>query len=1394
VSENDEDDSLEALGARGWGEETLRDFLDQLSSRSTDPTQETTSTWTRDDFRDLVEAIQAAAPMKGREAFLDRWRVGGERPAPIVPCEARDGAVVGVPPPRRREAGGQTEEEKARSRQEDALYLRGSTKSSNRPPPPSLRVRFVVDDLLGDRTSDWRSFCQAYLAVRPYEPDEVLEQIGLVTDEAEPKELGEFILDLLRGEKREPWQLEQHAFEGVAPAIYFAGPGASHPNARRGLASLLLPSMDGRLLPGPALRFTRIWGSEYAPLDDFDPPSAIPLCPPDTLRAWLGDATTAEARALARLCGVWETAPLGWFYNGVSGVPLSEVEARMPDAQHRAWARGMASTAWKFVRSYPHQHVCVQSTVWLRDLPQGSPSRSRALLSLLDRDWGFFTGLGRTALFCPGCRGGGGGWSHGRDNCPPGEAPELAFRDVLSNAAWYHRLESEEAPTPIRQLIKVEKPPPKANLRQSRWQFLPHLRNQVEADSPALNALGARPVAGLNLDNLLRLMERLRLQLDSDPDLRFSRGGMRRAAFIALHREEVYPRLSQLASARPMTAQEMSRLDAIGWLAELPFGPEGPSNDSANGAAAVSSSLAHPTLAFLPAHDAFIDNGNDPVGRTRFRSKAAFHVAETEASSFARTLGAPEFLVIATPHPEGARDITDIVRAVLDTALPAIVALMSRVVPGGGRPADIEEEAFGNRLARLRALRFVHCEDLKVDLVVSGPPLLEIKGVGARGHRDRFLDLNSSPPILYFDQEIGDEGVEGILPEVSTELARALEAPAYGPLFSLLLQRKGEARLPWLEELGVTQDDIKRASRTLGLSSERGRAVALLLWSALVEAGPDDDRTWASAFSDASALVRGEIPSGEGVAPAWRVAASSIPILAEREALRRGGPESVLRRIENAGWDIKTLSDAMKRRGLEAIDIRDHDLLLRTLGDRHRQTVEALLRRCGAGDVEHRLTRAFSREPTWRHRPEVPVHELLSSLRAVLDEMGLDKVPIPDPLQSAAEWREAVAAAVGISTADLVSFLVEDKEAHARRDDRTRARWLHFLVALTAGDCHTEAVRAAVERCKECLTGRSPDEGADDWLILGGYTTAEAGRIVSALRSCEDVGLSSEEFTRKIGEVAGVPDLPHRLKRVRQMLDEKRIQRLDALTEAHLRQPEGPVKVVSPPEGAPSNTPGPKAPAANRGFVKPGAKPSDQAERNRNARLGARGEDIVFRWAVEPLLKLRNDAPSCFRKAVESILDWLRNTPYRSPPSLFATYESHALEVLDQTADAEDTLLALETLMHLSGDRGSDGLGFDVVGWDVERSRPVAIEVKTGVQMAGDFHMTDRQWDVATILGDVFWLVRVSIATGERARMLALRDPTRLPGDVLKVEGETFRCRLLKMAAQETAPSNEGSA
>jgi hypothetical protein len=77
VPEGDREEGLEALGARPWNTAALTALLDEI---------DTSSCTDQQPFRDLVEAMRAAAPPppKGWAGFLERWSVGGPRPASIV--------------------------------------------------------------------------------------------------------------------------------------------------------------------------------------------------------------------------------------------------------------------------------------------------------------------------------------------------------------------------------------------------------------------------------------------------------------------------------------------------------------------------------------------------------------------------------------------------------------------------------------------------------------------------------------------------------------------------------------------------------------------------------------------------------------------------------------------------------------------------------------------------------------------------------------------------------------------------------------------------------------------------------------------------------------------------------------------------------------------------------------------------------------------------------------------------------------------------------------------------------------------------------------------------------------------------------------------------------------
>lgn len=1335
------------------------------------------------EVRDLWELIEVAVPAgEGRRAFLDRWRVDGPRPTPLVPCRIEGGPGFAlVAPPRRgrvqRSADGGEDGESAEE-PDDAVFYRPADPRAGEPaaggataeddaPPEELRVRFVHDGLFNARTGDARRverICEDIVGVRPYLTLPVLQRLldlprSINGDRT--KKISQFVFRFLQSSRFQQWNPARLA-EAPAPesGASFAGlPGRDRDeeDARRGLGRVHLPGASGEPRPADGLRFGADWG-EFELLDTLDPPSTAPLAAPSQLRAWLGvESPDPVLHAFARLLGVWETAPVGFFHERLQPPSVDGLATLAPSAADLA-ARLLASPWNSFGREggYSHGHTAVTRTFWLRDLPwaASSPARSHALLGLLDRDWdALFKHLRFTTTVCPGCSSGGRYHSGRLDSDGAGAArPPSILAWSLAQEPWYHRRESAAGDTtPLSSVWRIPDPPSAKGLPMSPWRFVPHLRTDEERASPALAGLGVADLTAPVPERILDLLETLKLRQGGEAELMEPRRGASpgRAAFVAVH-HELYGRLQALWRKGALPPALLARLGSIGLLAE---------RDRA--------------LAWHDPARVFTDDGSDPVGVNRFRGRLDVACVDDHGRELAHAVGARPVKVDARPDPHGETDRSAELQAALARYLPHLVALLARVVPSGGRPIDVEGATFAERLATTRALRFSHCADLAIDLSVHDAGL-HIPGSGRGDQRDLFLD--ASRGMLWFDHPMPVRGdAEDLLVALASPIARVLATVSYAPLFRVMFgMRDEDERVRWLEEQGVTTADRDLAADVVGdkdgVAADRAARLRRAISSVLPPGAPEE------VLDDAVA----------GLAPA--------------DALREGGPDSALGRLEAAGVSLAALSGALVGDGLDPVNVRTHREAM--AGERrvHLPALAGALllldTRAPAAPPEPARARAeaaFQTLPAWPLRAVVPRGELLAGVRDALVNAGLQTPPLPESGASARAWATNLAAALGVDEERLAAasagqFVEAERQAAAlERFHRRRRSWSAVGVALAAGtgEPRTDVLRGWIRDWGERVT-RADGEELEPFVRWfagpGDLAPAVARSLVDRLAADGDSAEPGTATIEALAALTGRSMLPDLIRRVRRLLDERRQRRKQEFADARQRlvavttrerRPTGVDRPVVPgaePEplvGGPGTGEIPKKRA-----IVPGKIPDDEAERRRRGRLGSRGEDVAFLWVAHQLLELRRADPPRFVAVVGRLRARLGEGAWTLPPTLVTQFDGASLALTRAELDDDEALDVIEELVHVSGDFGSDSFGFDLLGWDAATDSVRCLEVKTSTG-AGSFHLSRTQWDTARFFGERFAVLRVVL--GERKTTIAaLVDPVRLAAEgglVLTAEG-----------------------
>ena len=186
-----------------------------------------------------------------------------------------------------------------------------------------------------------------------------------------------------------------------------------------------------------------------------------------------------------------------------------------------------------------------------------------------------------------------------------------------------------------------------------------------------------------------------------------------------------------------------------------------------------------------------------------------------------------------------------------------------------------------------------------------------------------------------------------------------------------------------------------------------------------------------------------------------------------------------------------------------------------------------------------------------------------------------------------------------------------------------------------------------------------------------------------------------------------------------------------------------------------------------RSVIHRGKKVEDEAERQRKGRLGARGEQVAFAWAVSPLVDLY-DAQDFqgFRQAVNMLR--ARLSSWDLSADLRTQFDGAVEQLTSHDLSDDDLLDSLQQLSHISGELASDAFGFDLLAWLPPQSdRPaevLLVEVKTSLARADRFHLSRTQHDLAAEVGPGYAVLRVVLPRGRSARpeLVLLVDPVGL--------------------------------
>jgi hypothetical protein len=425
------------------------------------------------------------------------------------------------------------------------------------------------------------------------------------------------------------------------------------------------------------------------------------------------------------------------------------------------------------------------------------------------------------------------------------------------------------------------------------------------------------------------------------------------------------------------------------------------------------------------------------------------------------------------------------------------------------------------------------------------------------------------------------------------------------------------------------------------------------------------------------------------------------------------------------------------------------------------------------------------------------VFELLQNARDLLARHGITVAP-PSRDEPAAAFRARLATALGVSVDEIATRGREGMSGEEQRAQRAvefsrrKAALRALLIALSTErfDVRSARIRQLDEEYRHAVTcpDHDPlDSAFEHWLATRtGLTPPEIHAVVS-------LGLEAGNRVEDLGERLRRSDLPVTLGLVRRILDEARLRRADrarnafqtyrGVALAHVARPAG--DESGPNEGLKQegrgSGPEQDDPSSSR-TVRAGAHREDDRERRLMGELGARGEDVAFAWAATPLVDLYESDRSRFAEVVHLLRE--RLTAWDLEPALRDQFDA-AKAALGEPGLATDELLEhLADLIYLSGERASDGFGFDLLAYrpDPEAGdRVLTVEVKTGRRAEDPFHLSEWQYRTACWQGAGYAILRVAILPhGRDPELRLLLDPVRLADcGELVLEPEAYRGRLL---------------
>ena len=1299
-------------------------------------------------FRSLLEVLTyLTAVDRSVEDLLEE--LGDDAAAAVVPVISADGGRKMRPPPR-----------VSRGFESPRGQILARIRASSDPPlapPDGIPIDFLADGIVD---AALLSGAAQSLGIRPYTTDTVLDALaGAEPGRADPTAVLRFVWGLLLREAQSDIGLratlgraagfDPGAFWWLASSgKYLAESERAVQRRIRALTACLVPTVDGTPRPAGQVVYGGAWAdwlatqgtsssreraAAYRDLEAAAPNLSAVVAGPEELAdmlqldegeaGWLSgqdapalpdgarDRHFALLHALLLRLGVWEIPPI----ESISDLSERPEEDRDPweAVPLRGEHERSVLSAGGFYARHQNIHVGEDSRfAWqLRSDP--------ALIAGLNRGVAFYRRHVDTLRFCQRCRG----HTTRKLSTDDGTLPSMlhwelrnrpwvparrqgnAVSATLAREAWYER----ELPDPTRML-------------QSWPRFLPLADSSV---SGALAELAG--ISGLDYASgprIAGLLTQLRQEFDDgeiEPERRSTTFAGQ--AFTSLHRR-AYQRLADLDGLHAATTAK-----EVGVLA-----------------------VSGKTLVYVPPAEARHDDGVHVAQKRFFVGIVPFVTLDREHGRAADALGVSRFRLSVERMPGGnPEDVTDQVRPIIHERAAEFLALQA-FYPLTGQTLQLDGQAFAERAARLRDLRIIRVDDLRLELrLVGGDALIEI---GGEREGDAYLDLSESPPTLYHDLA-GDGWEERFRSLAGAQVATLLENPAYANTFSLLLQQETPAqREAFFSELNIADEDLELVRRTVGAEAGALQAAERRWWDAILPMlGADvPDEVDSAVYREAVYAAFADL----GVLGGDDSLGDLLLRAGGGEAVRRDtSAASPLAALEGHGIDLAVLDARLKAAGDAGLEISVAHSALRAWKARHGDEVAVVLTR-----RQWSLESARATVGGWRTPDEAayaiavppilylrPVLETLADAGLVVDA---DRLTGPDVSTYLAEL-------VGESAVSL------GQEWNALADDDARSRlqrlhaqaWRRILIPVVVA-ARTQPgelpfqIRAEVSLTDHALPASpiQPDEMLSPLseLVGGSPLFDHLEDLIRAQRGALATPQTHEVY-------AGVSPFldPEHLAFVCSVMQRGSRQAVDKVRSeiAEVRgldlAPEPVLGIVAPPERR----------------KRQGGEPRQVATRRRHDqrhldRLGLDAERWVRAATLNTLLSMEADS---FANAVESLRALLSEVA-RGP--IVDALNRRAEEAL-HAPDDDDRLEALTDFVHVA--LASDDFGFDVLGFVAPyvgvEPRPMLLEVKNSADRS--FHVSTAEWDLAEVRPDdyAFCIVLRSSPGQPPLGMEVIPDPKR---------------------------------